>query len=288
MMYQNKMALAIKVNGQVLRENGETVQLPFGCEYSIMLKNLNSVRAAVKVWVDGVEVTAGTAGIVVPANQSVDLERSIVNGNLTSGNRFKFIEKTAAVSAHRGNRIDDGLVRIEFTYEKPRQVYQNLNTFYRGPMFGGTPTPYYGDPHFGFTASDMNIGQATAQNINTQLGGSDVSSGRAHGLLRSRSTSFNSLTKGGSADNTTLSSTAACADGITVPGSVSSQQFSSTSFDTDGVSQSMVLKLIGEVKGIQVAAPITVKTKPVCSSCGKVNKANAKFCTECGTGLQIV
>jgi len=46
-MYKEQMVAAVKVGGKVLRENGETVVLPFGSEYSVYLKNLNTVRAGV-------------------------------------------------------------------------------------------------------------------------------------------------------------------------------------------------------------------------------------------------
>ena len=81
MMYNDKVVAAIKVNGQVLRESGDTVILPFGCEYSILAKNLNSVRAQISVSVDGQDATEGTRLIIAP-NGSVELERFIRAGNL--------------------------------------------------------------------------------------------------------------------------------------------------------------------------------------------------------------
>ena len=59
MMYESKLAAAIKVNGKVLREfNKDTVYIPFGSEYSILLKNLNTKRAIVETggsieWIGG-------------------------------------------------------------------------------------------------------------------------------------------------------------------------------------------------------------------------------------------
>ena len=77
--------------------------------------------------------------------------------------------------------------------------------------------------------------------------------------------------------------------GVTVPGSVSSQKFTSVHVGaTDSVKHVMVLRLLGEVGGQVVVEPVTVKHKPKCTSCGKVNKAGSKFCTQCGTSLCIV
>ena len=87
----------------------------------------------------------------------------------------------------------------------------------------------------------------------------------------------------------TYTATAASA-GITAPGSVSTQKFvESEWFPMEGAPQTLVLQLRGAVPGAGAAAtePITVKHKPVCSMCGKTNKQTAKFCSECGTALEL-
>jgi ribosomal protein S27AE len=77
--------------------------------------------------------------------------------------------------------------------------------------------------------------------------------------------------------------------GITVGGSVSDQRFVAGAwFPTDGVKHVFVLKLLGEVQGKQILAPVTVKTKQECPTCGTLNKHTSRFCRECGTGLSIV
>ena len=116
-MYNSKFVASIRADGSILREFKDHVYMPFGSEYSIVLKNLRSVRAIVHVFIDGTDHTPG--GLVVNAGSTVDLERSLANSGLLEGNRFKFIERTAAVEAHRGSKIGDGIVRIEFDFEKP-------------------------------------------------------------------------------------------------------------------------------------------------------------------------
>ena len=73
-MYSEKLIACIKVNGQILRESGETVTLPFNSEYSIYLKNLDSVRIQASISVDGQDATEGTRLIINP-NSSLELER---------------------------------------------------------------------------------------------------------------------------------------------------------------------------------------------------------------------
>ena len=94
MMYRDSFIASVKVGGKILRETNGTVSLPFGSEYGILLKNLNSRRAMAKVTVDGQDATDGTK-LILPANGSIDLERFIKNGNLKSGNKFRFIERTS-------------------------------------------------------------------------------------------------------------------------------------------------------------------------------------------------
>ena len=246
MMYHQKMAVAIKTNGRVLCEFKDQVLIPFGSEYSILLKNLNSVRAVVDVFIDGENVVPG--GLVLAAGQEVDLERSIKNNNLNEGNRFKFIKRTDAVEKHRGIKLEDGIVRIEYRYEQR------------------TNLPVY--------KNDWMI-----SSYDTTIGNPNV--------IRSMSASISSNY---SATVPTKRSYAANDAGITVPGSISDQKFSTASwFATEAEKHTIVLKLLGETADNKpVTAPVTVKHKPTCVTCGKQNKATAKFCSECGTALVIV
>lgn len=77
--------------------------------------------------------------------------------------------------------------------------------------------------------------------------------------------------------------------GITVAGSKSIQQFSIAKMGPLEVEKhTMVFKLLGETTDSKlVVAPVTVKTIQKCTTCGHVNKATHKFCTECGTALEL-
>jgi hypothetical protein len=254
MVYKKQFAAAIRVNGKILREKGEQVFLPLGSEYQIILKNLNSVRASVKVWIDGTCVT-GDYSLIVNTNSSVTLERSIANNNLSIGNCFKFIKRTDSIEQHRGIKIDDGLVRIEYQFEKvfvpvqqPPQVHWN-----HPPVW--SDTTQYGP-----------VGSGTIRCAN--LSGSMLGK-----TAKSKPTSY---------------SAAASVAGITVPGSQSNQSFKiGSSFVVEPEVHSMVLQLVGEVENHVIVQPITVNHKPECITCGRKNKASSKFCSNCGTALQL-
>ena len=132
-MYNQKLVASIKSKGKILREFKDTVYIPFSSEYSILLKNLNTVRAVVNVFIDGENAVPG--GLVIDPGRSVDLERWIKNGNLTEGNRFKFIERTAKIEeGPRGIKEEDGLIRVEYQFELPA-LLSMLTTFLATTIF---------------------------------------------------------------------------------------------------------------------------------------------------------
>lgn len=260
-MYNQKLVASIRANGKILREFKDTVYMPFGAEYSILLKNLNTVRAIVNIYIDGENVTP--SGLVINAGQQVDFERSLANGSLTEGNKFKFIERTGKIEDHRGIKLEDGLIRIEYQFEK---VYP------KNPPLVWTQTPaqpYYGDPTW------------TVNNSVLRTSG-HIHDGMACSSAVYASGSIDSMLVGSSV--TTQSET-----GITVAGSKSDQKFSTVSaFITETEKHSIILKILGETEDNKmIREPITVKAKPKCPTCGKQNKATAKFCSECGTALVI-
>lgn len=128
-MYNQKLVVCIKTAGKILKEfNKDQVRVPFGSEYSIYLKNLNNVRALVHISIDGKSVDGGD-GLVILPNETLDLERSLQNGNMLKGNKFKFIERTAKVEAHRGIEAEDGIIRVEFQFEKQTIVNEIIEKY---------------------------------------------------------------------------------------------------------------------------------------------------------------
>jgi hypothetical protein len=267
MMYSNKLAVAIKSNGKVLREFKDTVYVPFGTEYTILLKNLHHVRALVDISIDGTDIGGGIS-FVIAGNSEMELERSIANGNMKVGNRFKFIERTAAVEEHRGADVSDGLIRISYQFEKV--IHKAVTTTWNNDKLYGYRDTTGGGLLGGkwlsdnATYSSTSVGSASSANM--------ISTSISSNAMRSASASAQSEV------------------GITVPGSVSDQSFKMTSgFETEYETHVMVIRLLGETEtGKPVKQAVTVKSKPRCVTCGHQNKATAKFCSECGTSLQIV
>lgn len=265
-MHSNNFVFCIKHNGKVLRELDGKVYLPFGAEYALYLKNLDSRKAKVRVFIDGQNVT-GDSCLIVNGRSYMEVERFITS-NMSRGNRFKFIERNAAVEAGRGVQAEDGLVRVEFEYEVPHTLYRTPPI--HGVRLRGMNTGDYNPPTT-FSVSNS----AGAQEFNCSVSGNvsyseNVYHGTATTVSAPRSAFVNQA-------------------GITAPGSISDQQFTYVpDFATDGVVFTMTLQLLGDTGQHLVQAPVTVKTRPVCSTCGTTGAANARFCAACGTSLVLV
>lgn len=156
-MYADKFVVAIKANGKILKETKDLVHLPFGSEFSVLVKNLNSRRAKFTLNIDGTDVLDGEE-IIVGANSEVEMKRFIRNGNMDEGNAFKFIERTAKIEeGPRGIKMDDGVVRVQFWFEKQVDTvvttthhhkdvwwddYYGRRSFWSPPYYGGYTTTY--------------------------------------------------------------------------------------------------------------------------------------------------
>jgi hypothetical protein len=297
-MYSNKLVASLKANGKILREFKDTVYIPFGSEYSFLLKNLHTQRAVVNIYIDGDNVVEN--GLVLNAGQEVDLERYVKNGNLSAGNKFKFIERTQAIEdGPRGIKLEDGLIRIEFQYEHPRPVINVADLLWNRDNRQIQPNqPWYstnatstgisgglGD-RFSLTAS----GTVSQVNVGGVLRGVDYSKGEA-----TRAVAAVAIDQVAPPSMNVHDGSATCDwmpandIGITVPGSKSTQSFTTTTMgEMEAEKHTIVLKLLGETPDNKpVLQPVTTKHKPKCVTCGKLNKATAKFCTECGTSLEL-
>jgi hypothetical protein len=143
-MYNSSLVIAIKHNGKILRENKDMVLIPFGSEFSVLVKNLNNKRVKFTLSIDGADALDGTS-LIVNANSEIEVKRFIRSGNMNEGNAFKFIERTTAIEdGPRGIKIDDGIVRIEFWYEQEQPVVAYTKSILRHHDFG----PTFGQPYY--------------------------------------------------------------------------------------------------------------------------------------------
>lgn len=262
MVYHNQLIAVIKANGKILRElSNNTFKLPFNTEYSIKFKNLNSRDVLIKVSIDGENISLDNINseIIIRANSSGSLE-GFLKGN-TVTNKFKFIQKTDQIVNHRGDRIDDGIIRIEYRYAKIKPVtIQTTNWTYNSQSIfhpAGCMCPIC-NPHY--------------------------QPKELFPFIRSLSTSVYLS----SSVNPAVTSNVRSDEGITVKGSESEQRFINSFIDeVEEQSHVIILYLKGydEVLNNLVRKPETVKRKVSCPTCGTRNKFRNKFCLTCGTAL---
>ena len=271
MVYSEKMVVVVKCGGKILREvDDNEILLPFGSEYSLYFKNLESRNAVVSVSIDGNDVLDGSR-IIIPSNTEFELKGFLKNNNVK--NKFKFIQKTNNIVKHRGDKIDDGLIRIEYAFEKAvasqpitwTYHYHTYPTFGEGPSFSKgiydntKYTTSLGDVTFSSTA---NIGSA-GNNLRNCV----------------TNTSVNNFSEKLVAD-------VKPEEGITVKGSETNQSFNIGWARETDPSNTIIFKLRGTTdKEVLIEKPVTVKTKFKCETCGRLNKSSSKFCSECGTSL---
>jgi len=304
MVFKEQFVAVVKCQGKILREHGDLVTLPFGSEYSILLKNLESRKASVKIHVDGQDVLGGNSLVINP-NSEMELERFI--DSLDRGNRFKFIQKTQEIQEHRGDKVDDGIIRVEFTYEKQKPekkviLHDHQHSHYHCPVCGHhtcrcsyqTYTSWYAPAGY----SNYSVSNSSSAKF-----GSDVitrnmcDTGGSGKKMKSRSVEkicskpsnvvMDSLSQDACFINEVVD-TPLADEGITVKGSESQQQFHYADIGLLEMNSNVItIRLKGtQSNGVtKVKKPITTKTKIQCSSCGRKSKSHVKFCGNCGTAL---
>jgi len=290
MVYSSQFVAVVKCNGKVLRERSDVVTLPFGAEYSLLLKNLSPRKASVNVSIDGQDVLYGNSLIIDP-NSETEL-KGFLDG-MTVRHRFKFIQKTKQIQQHRGDKLDDGIIRIQYAFEEQRVIKRKTilhehhkhehhhhhhhrkthwyNYDYYPPLFSDSKGVGWDDSGNVYGSSDQLVGSSLTCN----------SGGR--GLEGEVSNCFYSNVCEDSLDDAPLDD-----EGITVQGSQTRQDFH---YDTIGKlepSQVIILRLRGQTSGgTKVSKPVTVKTKFQCPTCGTRSGSRARFCAQCGTNLEI-
>ena len=287
MTYKDAFVVEVKCKGRILRMRDDFVYLPFGAEYSVYLKNLSAKKASVKIHIDGQDVLDYSSLILNP-NSSTELE-GFLRGT-TATNKFKFIKKTQEIQEHRGDKIDDGMIRVEFAYEKDKPIRKIIledhehHHHHHNHSHWNYNDWFTGDSNIRYTYSD---------------GGSSGDAPKERGISEASFTMNNSLGKEPAQNafysNVTMDSLGTESlgapldeEGITVKGQEINQQFRYGTIGDLDPAEVIVIRMKG-VDGnsnTTVQQPLTVQFKFTCSSCGRVSKSSFKYCPNCGTYLE--
>ncbi len=279
MTYKNRFAAAVKVNGNIVsEESGGVFRIPYGSAYSIFMKNLDTRKALVRVSIDGEDVLDGN-GLVMNANSTHDL------GGYMRGQEerfdFKFMKKTAEVSEHRGDRIDDGIIRIEFAFEGggylrfdgPRHMHQSV--FHESHP-----------DHFHYDIVDRineTLPEHTIECI-TDVSSSESSASRGHRSVKSFGNFVAPNHEGGFSASYAPETQE---QGYSVPEASRNVPYRYASIGSVGPAAVLILHLVGVTEsGADIQQPTATRTNKACSFCHKSNQPRAKFCMRCGANLE--
>jgi len=257
-MYKNKFLAIIKKDGKPVRElAGAYIGLPFNTEYTIELRNDNYQRALAKIYIDGMEAVMG--GIVVDAKSAVTLERFVLDGNMTEGKRFKFVELTDATGMDPQD-MKNGIVEIIFTLEKavarPRPEPFPSTTWYHSSSI-------YNEGRYGYNGTTFN---RSVYEPSVTCTSNTLHSNTSKTLLFDSQVNY--------------SAHPVQKQGVTAEGSVSHQQFTET---TMGELEKDSTTITFFLKGVDN----TVTIKIYCTKCGKKTKSDHTFCPHCGARIEL-
>lgn len=266
-MFRNNFVVSLKSGDKYFRENGDTIQLPFGSEYSVFLKNLNSRKAVVKISIDGKDVLDGHSLVVQP-NSVLELE-GFMNNTLAK-NKFKFIKMTRQIENFRGTTPEDGLIVVEYDFEKEQPLSREIVyiPYYPFPYYYPYYPcyPYY--PNWTYTTGTITVGGT---------GSSSGLTGTSSTFGENKNVTYNS---------NYCSSVIPESNGITVKGNDVNQSFYPTYIgEMENRPTVISLKMVGIFKEAVQNKPVFTNEKKICETCGTTNKYKNKFCYVCGTRL---
>lgn len=257
MVYAEKLVVALKVGNKFIRDHNNIIDLPFGSEYSIYIKNLNSTKAIVSILIDGKDVLDGDRLIVHP-NSSEELFG--FKKGMEVENKFRFIEFTKEIEEHIGYSPENSLIEIRYQFEEPYRIispdwtYITSNEWKDKKTFWENTSTIYDIPRYSGGLS--NTGPAVA----------------------------------GDSTNPAVFSASMqpeVSDGITVEGSRTHQDFVYADVSKlEATIHVIVLKLQGYKNNKKVEVASITREKIVCKTCGLNNKYTHTFCSRCGTYLQ--
>jgi hypothetical protein len=244
MMHSNDFVLCIKHKGKVLRESNKSVFLPFNSEYQIYIKNLNHDRKGiVKVEIDGMDISNDQEFVINP-NDTITLERFMLDGDLKQGKKFKFV-KASNPNVTDPQNNDNGNIKVTCWLEKQ-------STF--SPTITWTNTREFKHPTFITYDSDNTAGNPIFYTSNNTIYNSSM---QTTGHLESIEE-----------------------QGATIEGSNSYQQFHTVKTGKKDWSTHTVLIL--QLKPHKKVKTVHNTRFKYCPRCGQKQKYNNNFCPNCG------
>ena len=265
MAYEQQFVAVVEQGGMVLGEHDGMVRMPFGEDYGLRLKNLGSRRAVVSVSIDGEDVLGGKR-IVAEPDSETRLDGFMDQAGRVR-RRFRFVQKTEEIIEHRGDRLDDGVVRVEFRFERERPEVRRVMTVY-DEWYNYRPWRPY-DPWRPY--------------VHPLVWRDDFPTTTWGALI----TTTGALTCSAIPCTLTASQGPMADEGITVKGGRAEQDFRPVCTDElEKASYVIVIRLRGTNRaGQPVKRAVTTRQRLACPTCGRESRSDAEYCSKCGTAL---
>ena len=284
MAHSQGFITVIKCRGKILREKDGVIYLPFDENYSIYMKNLRTKKVLVKISIDG----DLAASLIIKGNSEVNLKR-FVDDNLKKGPRFKFIQKTSENIEKIGDSIEDGIIRLEYRFEKDKPEVREIKEIitqtdyqpwryrpYVRPYVPSPPPPWPWFPPYWCESTWSSNNIYCCSNSSSKKG--DLI-GTSNTPLEEREFGDLSLENASSPEDN---------EGKTVRGKTSKQKFNYGFIgDLEKNSHTITFQLKGFFEDKKIKEPVTTKKKLRCSKCGFLNKSTMNNCGMCGHRLDL-
>jgi len=289
-MHKDMLVVSLRPSSSSNRFYKETngkVYIPSGEEYEIYIKNLNSVGAVVTIEIDGKNAYGSEESFFIRPNETFTLKGD------RSNRAFKYIRKTEKISQHRGDKIEDGIIRVSYQFEEPlpevvkkvEEVTHIHNNHYGYPYWHGG---YYGTCNADTKRDPIlrsfvnNIGQVQSSNNTITTDSCSINDWYESPLMSDtleRSVERSKPSKLIPSNNDVA--------GITVQGSEVNQNFVTvTTRKLQEQIHVIILQLFVEtVTGNPVTQKMTSRQKTQCKICGQWNSPGNNFCYECGAAV---
>jgi len=251
-MYSSNFVASVLVGGKIVREEGNTVKVPFGGEYCVRLRNKNNTLCIVDLYVDG-ELANTVGSLVLEGNSYYD-----VRGFLTKlGNHKKFqFVKLSDNRVRQPGELENGIIEARFylqkqvervkevIVERPIYIY---NDRLINPWFQWNQEKFYTDSTF-TSPCIMPAGLLSAN------------------IVSEPASNYNC--------NGTNSK---CSNGATIEGQQFSEQFETVRLDVESKPTIIRIKLMGYQTD-----------RNTCIYCQTRYERNDKYCKNCGKPVNIM
>lgn len=119
-MFKQNTVISIKVGKNFLPDQDSIVKLPFGSEYSILIKNLNNSPIKVRMFIDG-NINGPEKGFLIKEKDSFE-----INSFFNTNNALKFVNKSKELNKQK-QKFQKDLLKNQFHSKNKKNMINHGN-----------------------------------------------------------------------------------------------------------------------------------------------------------------